>query len=83
MIVKFNGAINAIIKRDDLFDLSKGRVIHCHMLRHCRPQDGSSSEDDDRLFENDLILFSIHHSAFDGTSTSIFLGDLCHAYETK
>jgi hypothetical protein len=66
--------INDIINHTDLFDLSKGRVIHCHILRHCRP-------DDDLLFENDLILFNIHHSIFDGASTSIFLRDLSRAYE--
>ena len=29
-----------------------------------------------------MILFSIHHSAFDGASTKIFFRDLARAYET-
>ena len=37
--------------------------------------------DDGLLSKNDLILFNIHHSIFDGASTSIFLRDLSLAYE--
>jgi NRPS condensation-like uncharacterized protein len=67
--------INGLINHSSLFVLSQGRVIHCHVLRHCSPND-------DLLSKNDLILFCMHHSAFDGTSTSIFLHDLSFAYET-
>jgi hypothetical protein len=75
--------IEDIINHPHLFDLSKGRVIHCHILRYCRPDDGLSSKNDDLLFKDDCILFCMHHSAFDGTSTSIFLHDLALAYETN
>jgi aryl carrier-like protein len=74
--------INNIINRHDLFDLSQGRVIHCHILRHCRTDDDFSFENDDLLSKDDWILFCMHHSAFDGTSTSTFLRDLSLAYET-
>ena len=63
--------------------MSKGRVIHCHILRHYRPDNDLSFENDDLLTKDDLILFNIHHSVFDGASTSIFLRDLSLAYETN
>jgi hypothetical protein len=67
--------IDDIINYPDFLDLSQGRVIHCHILHHSHPND-------DLLLKNDWILFSMHHSAFDGTSTSIFFRDLSLAYET-
>jgi NRPS condensation-like uncharacterized protein len=67
--------INDIINHPNLFDLSQGRVIDCHILCHC-------PSNDDLLSKNDWILFSMHHSAFDGASTFIFLRDLSLAYET-
>jgi hypothetical protein len=72
---KIDKTINDIINHPDLFDLTQGRVISCHIVRHYSPNE-------DLLFRNDLILFCMHHSAFDGTSTSIFLRDLALAYET-
>ena len=66
---------NDIINQPNLFDLTEGRVIHCHLLRQYLT-------DDDILSKDDYILFYIHHSAFDGASTSIFLHDLAFAYET-
>jgi hypothetical protein len=70
-----NEIINGIINHSSLFALSQGRVIHCHVLRHCSPND-------DLLSKDDCILFCMHHSAFDGTSISIFLCDLSLAYES-
>ncbi|CAF3360523.1 unnamed protein product [Rotaria sp. Silwood2] len=69
-------AIYETIRRSDLFDLTKGRVLHCYIIRDC----SSSLENEDLLMKNDIILFNIHHSAFDGASTSIFLRDLSLAY---
>ena len=40
------------------------------------------SDDGDLLINGDIIVFSLHHSAFDGASTSIFLRDLSFAYQT-
>ncbi len=72
---KIDKTINDIINHSNLFNLSQGRVIHCHIVRHYSPND-------DLLSKDDLILFCMHHSAFDGTSMSIFLRDLVLAYET-
>lgn len=75
--------IQEILNASDLFDLSKGHVISCHIIRQYCSDDDLSLINDDRLTRDDLILFSIHHSVFDGTSTSIFLHDLCLAYDNN
>ncbi|CAF4173830.1 unnamed protein product, partial [Adineta steineri] len=78
-----NETITEILNQSDLFDLSKGRVIRCHILCHYhQSQDNISCENDDLLRENDHILISIHHAMFDGASTSIFLRDLSLAYQS-
>ena len=64
------------IYNSDLFDLTTGRVLYCHIIRR-RP---SSFQNVDLVVDKDIILFSIHHSAFDGASISIFLRDLSLAY---
>ncbi|CAF4144463.1 unnamed protein product, partial [Adineta steineri] len=75
--------ITEILNQADLFDLSKGRVIRFHIIRHCdQSQDSISYENDDLLTKNDHILISIHHAMFDGASTSIFLRDLSLAYQS-
>ena len=66
------------IDRSDHFQLSKGRVLHCQIIRH----HSSSLQNDDQLTSNDIILFLLHHSAFDGASTPIFLRDLSLAYQS-
>ncbi|CAF4328626.1 unnamed protein product, partial [Adineta steineri] len=74
--------VKGILNQSDLFDLSKGRVIRFHILRHYhQSQDNLSCENDDLLTVNDHILISIHHAMFDGASTSIFLRDLSLAYQ--
>lgn len=62
----------------DIFDLRKGRVLHCHIARHSFHP--SSHNNHDLLIDGDLILLSLHHSVFDGASAPIFLRDLCNAY---
>ncbi len=79
---QMNEIINEILNQSDLFDLSRGRVIHCHILRQYR-SNHSLSHDEDILTNDDLILFSIYHGVFDGTSRSVFIRDLCHAYENN
>ncbi len=74
--------VKKVLNNPDLFDLSKGRVIHCHILR-CYRSDHLESLNDDLLTENDLILISIHHAVFDGASTSIFIRDLSLAYDSN
>ncbi|CAF3739353.1 unnamed protein product [Adineta steineri] len=78
-----NEIITEILNQADLFDLSTGRVIRFHILRHSQySQDNTSCENDDLLSENDYILISVHHAMFDGASTSIFLRDLSLAYQS-
>ncbi|CAF1563777.1 unnamed protein product, partial [Adineta steineri] len=79
-----NEIIVEILSQSDLFDLSKGRIIRCHIIRHCDySKDNISCENNDLLGENDYILISIHHAMFDGASTSTFLGDLSLAYQSN
>ena len=49
-----NEIIKEILNQSDLFDLSKGKVIHCHIIRQYRSS--SSFENDDLLINDDLIL---------------------------
>ncbi|CAF4191482.1 unnamed protein product, partial [Adineta steineri] len=80
---QMNEIIKEILNQADLFDLSKGRVIRCHIFRHYHQSpDSISYENDDLLSENDHILISIHHAMFDGASRSIFLRDLSLAYQS-
>ena len=67
--------INKTLSNPALFDLSKGRVICCHILRQYH------SSNNDLVTSDDMILINIHHSVFDGASTSIFLRDLSLAYD--
>ncbi|CAF1191290.1 unnamed protein product [Adineta steineri] len=78
-----NKTIDEILNHSQLFDLSKGNVIDCHILRRSRPDYLSLEKDEDLLMNDDMVLFNIHHSAFDGASTSVFLRDLSVAYESS
>ena len=78
-----NEVIKEILNQSDLFDLSKGRVIRCHILRHSSCSDNTTLQNDDLLTTNDFILISIHHAVFDGTSTSVFFHDLSLAYDNN
>jgi hypothetical protein len=60
------------------FNLNHGGVLDCHVVYRYR----KSSQNETQLTGNDDIVFSIHHSAFDGASIPIFLQDLRLAYET-
>ena len=68
--------IKEILNHSNLFDLSRGRVVHCHILRH-------SDVGDDVITSGDIITMHIHHAAFDGMSTTTFLSDLLSAYENS
>ncbi|CAF1400412.1 unnamed protein product [Adineta steineri] len=76
--VKIDEVIQKIISRSDLFDLSKGRVLNCHIVH--RHDFGDLSYNEDTLIMDDLIIFTIHHIVFDGASISTFLNDLSVAY---
>jgi hypothetical protein len=74
--------VDELLNQSDLFDLSKGRVINCHILRQNQSQN-SISENYDLLDTDDLLLFSIHHAVFDGASILTFIHDLLFAYESQ
>lgn len=73
--------ITDIMHHPDLFDISKGWVIQCHVLRQHQPTDDTCPENCDLLIKDDVIMFSIHHSTFDGASKAIFFDDLALAYK--
>ncbi|CAF4041132.1 unnamed protein product, partial [Adineta steineri] len=78
-----NEMVNEILNQSTLFDLSKGSVVNCDILRrYHQSQDNISCENDVLLTKNDLILFTVHHAMFDGASTSVFLRDLSLAYQS-
>ncbi|CAF1021532.1 unnamed protein product [Adineta steineri] len=49
------------------FDVENGKVLRCHVVQR------SAENHDDSLHEGDLIIFVIHHIAFDLTSYKPFL----------
>ena len=59
-----------------LFDLGQGLVFRCHLLRH------KETFNNDRLNDQDAIIFNFHHAQFDFPSMDIFLHDLHRAYTT-
>ncbi|CAF4068351.1 unnamed protein product, partial [Adineta steineri] len=78
-----NEIIKKILNQSDLFDLSIGHVINCHILRHTHSNHSFTQNNNDLLTKDDLILFTIHHACFDGTSVSIFIRDLSLAYQSN
>ncbi|CAF1527084.1 unnamed protein product, partial [Adineta steineri] len=76
-----NEIVRKILNQADLFDLSKGHVINCHILRQYQ-SNHSFTHNNNLLTKDDLILFTIHHAMFDGTSVSIFARDLSLAYQS-
>ncbi|CAF1491770.1 unnamed protein product, partial [Adineta steineri] len=77
-----NEIVKKILNQLDLFDLSIGHGINCHILRHHQSNHSFTHNDVDLLTKDDLMLFTIHHACFDGASTSIFLRDLSLAYQS-
>ncbi|CAF4143597.1 unnamed protein product [Adineta steineri] len=78
-----NEIVKKILNQSDLFDLSKGHVINCHILRQDQSNHSLSQNSDDLLTKDDVILFTIHHACFDGASTPIFIRDLSLAYQSN
>ncbi|CAF1180004.1 unnamed protein product [Adineta steineri] len=78
-----NEAIEKLLNQSDLFDISKAHVINCHILRGDQSNHSFIHNDDDLLTKDDLILFTIHHACFDGSSRSIFIRDLSLAYQSN
>ncbi|CAF3893402.1 unnamed protein product, partial [Adineta steineri] len=77
-----NEIVKKILNQSDLFNLSKGHVINCHILRRNQSNHSFTHSNNDLLTKDDLILFTIHHAMFDGVSTSIFTRDFSLAYQS-
>jgi hypothetical protein len=77
--IQTNVDVNEILlfeeRNQALFDLSQGRVFRCHLLRY-----SSEVDDDDNLYQNDIILFNFHHITTDGISMLVFINDLRQAF---
>ena len=73
--------IHQITIDPNLFDLSKGRVFFCQILR----QEKLSNTNTDHQFisDSDVLVFAFHHAAFDGSSYQIFYNDLSIAYNNN
>ncbi|CAF4035172.1 unnamed protein product, partial [Adineta steineri] len=78
-----NEIVKKILSQSDLFDLSKGHVINCHILRRQQSNHSLTHNNDDLLTKDDRILFTFHHACFDGASTSVFIRDLPLAYQSN
>ncbi|CAF1450699.1 unnamed protein product, partial [Adineta ricciae] len=75
---QLNDIIYKTVINRDLFDLSKGRVFHCEILR--TKKFANESHDDEHIRKSDIILMGFHHTAFDRSSFQIFSNDLCDMY---
>ncbi|CAF1535009.1 unnamed protein product, partial [Adineta steineri] len=78
-----NEIVKKILNQSDLFDLSRGHVINCHILHQDRSTHSFTQNNNDLLSKEDLILFTIYHACFDGASVSIFIRDLTLAYQSN
>ena len=56
------------------FDVENGKVVRCHLVQN------SNNADTDNLHSGDLVIFVIHHIAFDNTSLQLFAMALVEAY---
>jgi hypothetical protein len=79
--ITVDAKLHEVLYNLTLLNLAKGRVIDCHIFRnqHCHDL---SPDNDDLLSNDDWIIFSIHHTVFDGTSASLFFRDFTVAYDT-
>ncbi|CAF1213103.1 unnamed protein product, partial [Didymodactylos carnosus] len=69
--------LKQIISNEELFHSEQGQVFRCHLMQYCNRDSNNNKK---RLKKNDLIIFSFHHSAFDGGSMDIFISDFKLSY---
>jgi hypothetical protein len=74
-----NREVINITRNSNIFDLARGRVFRCQIFRRTDAP-STSIITHGFLLPDDVIMFNVHHSVFDGTSNSIFLQDLSLAY---
>jgi hypothetical protein len=65
----------------NLFDLSKGRVFQCQIVRQQKLP--NENNDNDLITYGDVLIIAFHHVAFDRSSRQIFFNDLCSAYNSN
>ncbi|CAF4836576.1 unnamed protein product, partial [Rotaria sp. Silwood2] len=71
--------LNLIIYNEQItkyFDLNKGKIFRCHLLKQ-------NKEDKNKLIKNDYILLIYHHSALDDYSIYLFLKELTELYKNN
>ena len=69
------------LNRDpSLFDLARGHVFYCQLLRQQLPNQCSNN---DLLTAHDVIVTAFHHAAFDRSSRQIFFQDLSVVYNRE
>ncbi|CAF1308929.1 unnamed protein product, partial [Rotaria sordida] len=68
--------VNNIIYNEQIskhFDLNKGKMFRCHLLK-------GNAQDKNHLIKNDYILLIYHHSGIDQYSKYLFIKELTNAY---
>ncbi len=63
-------------RNSQLFNLARGLVFRCHLVYH------KHISSNNRLTDEDVIIFNFHHALFDLPSMKLFLHDLDQAYKT-
>jgi NRPS condensation-like uncharacterized protein len=78
-----DGELDSILRQINfsthLFDISKGDVFHCEILRQRRTD---KCNDNELITAGDIIIIAFHHAASDRDSVRIFFDDLCDAYNS-
>ncbi|CAF1280969.1 unnamed protein product [Adineta ricciae] len=64
----------------NIFDLSNGCAFYCEIIRKNPP--GERIDREDLIGVQDVIVFAVHHAAYDRASRQIFFADLITAYES-
>ncbi|CAF4204968.1 unnamed protein product, partial [Adineta steineri] len=64
-----------------LFDLTRGIIFRCHIIIMDNYSCPSRKNEQAFLQFGDILIFNVHHIAFDGASRRIFFRDLQHTLE--
>ncbi|CAF4280886.1 unnamed protein product, partial [Adineta steineri] len=73
--------INKEITSSKLFDINRGIVLRCHIINVNNKHNSSRTDEEIFLEKDDIIIFNLHHIAFDGASQRIFFTDLKYNLE--
>ncbi|CAF4123511.1 unnamed protein product, partial [Adineta steineri] len=78
---ELHNIISEINTNPNLFDLSSGRVFYCQILKQQMKPDESHNKE--IITSSDVLIIGFHHVAFDQSTISIFLNDLCNIYNSN